>query len=125
MNTIFINTYLLLFSVLLSYFDLKSFCYPLFLWFFGTCPLLPFYGINSLFIFLLIIAFISNQVNLNIGSGDFLYLATLSLILPMVDLLCIIQIGAFLGIFYAKVCCITRLPLIPFLTLAFYFMINI
>lgn len=124
MDIFFTYAYLLLFSLLLSYFDLKSFSYPFFLWSLGTSLLLPFYRINSLFVFLIMIALLCNIINLSIGAGDFLYLATLSLVYTLEDILWIVQIASLLGLFMSFSCQTKRLPFLPFLTIGLFIIMN-
>lgn len=124
MDIFFTYAYLLLFSLLLSYFDIKSFSYPFFLWFLGTSLLLPFYRINSLFVFLIMIALLCNIINLSIGAGDFLYLATLSLVYTLEDILWIVQIASLLGLFMSFFCQTKRLPFLPFLTIGLFIIMN-
>lgn len=61
------------------------------------------------------------SMDINIGSGDFLYLATIGLSLPLHQMLFIIQIGAWLGIIY---CLVMRkmkktIAFLPFLSIAY------
>ena len=93
-------TYFLYFSLCLSIFDLKHKSYPLLIWIVGTLPLL-FMGNHYLtFTLGLILAIISYIKRLNIGEGDFLYLASASLIFPLSKTLLIIEIACLLGLAY-------------------------
>lgn len=67
------------------------------------------------------IGILAEVVDINIGSGDFLYLATIGLSLPLHQMLFIIQIGAWLGIIY---CLVMRkmkktIAFLPFLSIAY------
>ena len=76
-------TYFLYFSLCLSIFDLKHKSYPLLIWIVGTLPLL----------------FMGNHY-LTFTLGDFLYLASASLIFPLSKTLLIIEIACLLGLAY-------------------------
>mgnify|MGYP002224222691 FL=1 len=81
-------------------FWLKHKSYPLLIWIVGTLPLL-FMGNHYLtFTLGLILAIISYIKRLNIGEGDFLYLASASLIFPLSKTLLIIEIACLLGLAY-------------------------
>ena len=100
MELFFEVTYFLYFSLCLSIFDLKHKSYPLLIWIVGTLPLL-FMGNHYLtFTLGLILAIISYIKRLNIGEGDFLYLASASLIFPLSKTLLIIEIACLLGLAY-------------------------
>ncbi|MGT2844315.1 prepilin peptidase [Streptococcus hongkongensis] len=120
MTTFLIHFYFLIFSCILSYFDLKSYSYPLWIWFAFTILFLPLGSVNSLFFLLLSLALLSSLLSIPIGAGDFIYLASLSLFYSLQDILWIIQIGSFLGIFLAMTCRTNRLPFIPFLTIGLF-----
>lgn len=110
-------TYFLYFSLCLSIFDLRHKSYPLLIWIVGTVPLL-FMG-NITFALGIILAILSYMKHLNIGEGDFLYLASASLIFPFSKILLIIEIACLLGLAYfllrrnLKEC----IPFVPFLFL--------
>ena len=75
-------TYFLYFSLCLSIFDLKHKSYPLLIWIVGTVPLLFMGNYYLSFALGIILAILSYMKHLNIGEGDFLYLASASLIFP-------------------------------------------
>lgn len=112
-------TYFLYFSLCLSIFDLKHKSYPLLIWIVGTVPLLFMGNYYIIFALGIILAILSYMKHLNIGEGDFLYLASASLIFPFSKILLIIEIACLLGLAYfllrrnLKEC----IPFVPFLFL--------
>lgn len=105
-------------GLVLGIYDIKHREYPFMVWFVLSFLALLFSSLNWIFIGLLILAYLAEKVDLKIGSGDLLYLATLSLILPFNSLVWLIQISSILGIltyiyFYRK-----PLPFVPFLFVA-------
>ncbi|WP_057490698.1 prepilin peptidase [Streptococcus orisasini] len=117
----FSQVYLLLMGILLSLYDLKEQSYPLILWLAFTFSLMFFYPLNLISIILFLFGIFAALKNINIGSGDFLYLATLSLSLSFQEVIWLIQIASIAGIAY----CLLRkkqkerLPFVPFLFLAY------
>ncbi|MBW7820624.1 prepilin peptidase [Streptococcus thermophilus] len=94
------RTYLLFFSLCLTIFDLKNKSYPLLFWILGTLPLLCLgnhYLTFSLGISLAVLSYIKR---LNIGEGDFLYLASVSLIFPFSKILIAIELACSFGLMY-------------------------
>lgn len=108
--------YLVCLSLLLSLFDWTSKEYPLVLWLLSFIALLPFYTINATALGLLILAMLACLIPLQIGAGDFLYLATLALAMPFISLIWVVQIGSLTGL----ICCFfskaKSIPFIPYLT---------
>lgn len=114
------NLYLFVWGSVLAYHDIKTQSYPFWLWLAGTALLLPFVGLNATTLILLGLAILAEVKNINIGSGDFFYLSTLALILPLTELLWVIQIGSLLGIIFIWRQEQSRqaIPFVPFLWLA-------
>ena len=84
----------------LTIFDLKNKSYPLLIWILGTLPLLCLgnhYLTFSLGISLAVLSYIKR---LNIGEGDFLYLASVSLIFPFSKILIAIELACSFGLMY-------------------------
>ena len=77
------RTYLLFFSLCLTIFDLKNKSYPLLIWILGTLPLLC----------------LGNHY-LTFSLGDFLYLASVSLIFPFSKILIAIELACSFGLMY-------------------------
>ena len=90
------RTYLLFFSLCLTIFDLKNKSYPLLIWILGTLPLLCL-GNHYLTLSLAVLSYIKR---LNIGEGDFLYLASVSLIFPFSKILIAIELACSFGLMY-------------------------
>lgn len=90
-------------SFILSYYDIKYQEYPIFLWILFTISTIILTPITKVSIVLCLFGILAEVVDINIGSGDFLYLATIGLSLPLHQMLFIIQIGAWLGIIYCLV----------------------
>lgn len=111
---------ILLCGLTLTVYDIKYKEYPLFVWLAFLCLVLLFNGFSSLFFVFIGLALLSEILPLKIGSGDFLYLALLSLALQLVDLLWIIQISSYLGVAFILGMRLqkTSIPFIPFLFLA-------
>ena len=93
-------TYFLYFSLCLSIFDLKNQSYPLLIWVIGTLPLIWMGNDYLTFALGISLAILSYLKHLNIGEGDFLYLASASLIFPLSQILLAIEIACLLGLGY-------------------------
>ena len=92
--------FFLYFSLCLSIFDLKQKSYPLLIWIVGTVPLLFMGNYYITFALGIILAILSYMKHLNIGEGDFLYLASASLIFPFSKILLTIELACLLGLAY-------------------------
>lgn len=111
------EAYLLFMGLLLTYHDVQFQEYPVIIWLGMTAGLLPFQQISSIFIILFLISILAMIKNIGIGAGDFLYLASLSLVIDLQDILWIIQWSSLLGIGYytLKLNQKISIPFIPFL----------
>lgn len=89
---------LIVFSIYLSLFDLKSQSYPLLFWCLFHLIILLLKPITPLFLLFCFIGIIADYYPINIGSGDFLYLATLAIWVPLIQLLWMIQLASLIGI---------------------------
>lgn len=107
--------FLILTGLVLGIYDIKHREYPLVVWGIFTFIAMLFSALNWMFFAFLALAFLAEKTNLKIGSGDFLYLATLSLFFSLHDLLWVIQIGSLLGIVAILSISKKPLPFIPFL----------
>ena len=105
----------ILLGMLLSAFDIKENSYPLVIWLIFTIPIFLLNSINPLFIFLILLTIISFVFDIRIGSGDFLFLATLSLSLSELQILFLIQFSSFLGIVYFIIWKKKIIPFVPFM----------
>lgn len=92
---------LLFMGVLLSLYDLQDQSYPLTLWIGFTFLLMFIYPLNLISLILFLFGIFAALKNINIGSGDFFYLATLALSLNLQQIIWIIQIASLLGILYS------------------------
>ncbi|MGT2933051.1 prepilin peptidase [Streptococcus catagoni] len=111
--------FLLMFSLLLSLYDLDSQSYPIFLWFLLSLPMLFFYPIHLSTLILVLCSVLCHCYPLGIGSGDFLYFATLSLVLKTEQLLWLMQVSSLLGILFCLLFKCRKIPFLPFLSLTF------
>lgn len=111
----------LIWSFWLSWHDLKTQSFPLWLWLIFHLILVWFFPLNSTSLLLLALGGLAEWRAIGIGSGDFLYLASLALILDWQALLWVIQIGCLLGIlaFYALKRRGHALPFVPCLTVGY------
>ncbi|MBM7642604.1 prepilin peptidase [Streptococcus loxodontisalivarius] len=91
---------LLFLGLLLSYFDLKTKTYPLFVWLLASFLLVCFYPMTGLTWILLALAGLAFLGWIRMGEGDFLYLATASLLLNLQEILYLIEISCLLGLGY-------------------------
>jgi len=89
---------LLTLGSILAIYDLKSQSYPLIIWLIFTIPLLLSNPLNKLFFLFIILSLLAFFKKLNIGEGDFLYLASLSYTFNLFDLAFLIQIASLIGI---------------------------
>ena len=94
------RTYLLLFSLCVTIFDLKNKSYPLLIWVLGTLALLCLGNHYLTFTLGISLAALSYFKRLNIGEGDFLYLARVSLIFPFSKILLAIELACLFGLTY-------------------------
>ncbi|OFI47850.1 hypothetical protein BG262_07610 [Floricoccus penangensis] len=106
---------IILLGMILSAFDIKENSYPLVVWLMFTLPLLLLNSINLLFIFLIILTILAFIFDIKIGSGDFLFLAILSLSLTELQILFLIQFSSFLGIVYFIIWKKKIIPFVPFM----------
>ncbi len=67
------------------------------------------------FLWLLLLAYLTEKWQINIGSGDFLYLASLALICGFTELLWIIQISSLLGLLVFAIFKPKSIPYVPLL----------
>lgn len=106
-------------SVTLSLYDLKSHSFPLVVWLFPFVLLSILSTWQPATLIFLLLALIAEYKPIKIGSGDFLYLALLSLLQSFEALLWVIQLASFLGILRFTFKKDRELPFIPYLSLAY------
>ncbi|MGT2949904.1 prepilin peptidase [Streptococcus cuniculi] len=109
---------LLFAGLVLSIYDVKHQEYPLWVWLLFTSLALLLSSINWVFCGFIALALLAERYNLNIGSGDFLYLASLSLLFSLADILWIIQLASVLGLLIFKLFEPKSLSYVPCLFLA-------
>lgn len=114
----FTQTLLLLAGLVLTIYDIKHQEYPFMVWLVFTFACLVCTQLNWLFCSLLLLAYLTEKWQLNIGSGDFLYLASLSLLLDFSQILWTIQISSMMGLAVFFIFKSKSLPYVPFLFLA-------
>ncbi|VUW94213.1 Uncharacterised protein [Streptococcus pasteurianus] len=113
------QVFILFFSTTLSLYDLKRQEFPLLVWLLPSIFLLFVTPINALAIILLAFGIMAELIDLKIGSGDFFYLASLSLLLDVQTILWIIELGSLSGIIYYFFQTNKRIPFVPFLFLGY------
>ena len=108
-------------SFWLSCHDYRHQEYPLWIWLVFSLLALLFAPLKLLVICFLLLAILAEIIDLRIGSGDFLYLATLSLCLSLTQILWLIQIASWAGIlaFLAIRDKQKRIAFLPFLSVAY------
>lgn len=122
-----IGHYLILLSgLVLAIYDIKHREYPLVVWLVFVLISLPFGQFQLITLVCLLLGLLAYRFDLKMGSGDFLYLASISLMTNFQTFLWVIQISSLLGIlcfllFKPK----QALPFIPFLVLAYGLVISI
>ncbi|CAM2813588.1 peptidase A24 [Streptococcus agalactiae LMG 14747] len=106
-------------SLCLSLYDIKSHSFPLMIWLLVFIPMAILNRFQIITVFLLLLGIWADIKNIGVGSGDFLYLALLSLSINFQDILWIIQIASFLGILVLAIKKDRELAFVPYLSLAY------
>ena len=103
----------------LGIYDLQHQEYPLLVWLTFHLILMVCCGWNLVMIFFLILGILAHFIDIRIGAGDFLFLASCALIFSLTELLILIQFASTTGIlaFLLKKKK-KRLPFVPFLFFA-------
>ena len=103
----------------LGIYDLRHQEYPLIVWLIFHLILMFCCGWNLVMIFFLILGILAHFIDIRIGAGDFLFLASCALIFSLTELLILIQFASTTGIlaFLLKKKK-KRLPFVPFLLFA-------
>ena len=103
----------------LGIYDFRHQEYPLLVWLTFHLLLMVFCGWNLVMIFFLILGIFAHFIDIRMGAGDFLFLASCALVFSVTELLILIQFASATGIlafFLQKKK--ERLPFVPFLLLA-------
>ena len=103
----------------LGIYDLRHQEYPLIVWLIFHLILMVCCGWNLVMIFFLILGILAHFIDIRIGAGDFLFLASCALILSLIEMLILIQFASTTGILtFLLLKKKKRLPFVPFLLLA-------
>ena len=103
----------------LSIYDFRHQEYPLLVWLTFHLILMAFCGWNLVMLFFLVLGIMAHFINVRIGAGDFLFLASCALIFSATELLILIQFASATGILaFLSQKKKERLPFVPFLLLA-------
>ena len=103
----------------LGIYDFRHQEYPLLVWLTFHLLLMAFSGWNLVMIFFLILGIFAHFIDIRIGAGDFLFLASCALVFSVTELLILIQFASATGILaFLLQKKKERLPFVPFLLLA-------
>lgn len=103
----------------LGIYDLQHQEYPLLVWLTFHLILMVCCGWNLVMIFFLILGILAHFIDIRIGAGDFLFLASCALIFSLTELLILIQFASTTGILaFLLQKKKKRLPFVPFLLFA-------
>ena len=103
----------------LGIYDFRHQEYPLLVWMTFHLILMAFSGWNLVMVFFLVLGMLAHFIDIRMGAGDFLFLASCTLVFSATELLILIQFASATGIlaFLLKKKK-ERLPFVPFLLLA-------
>ena len=103
----------------LGIYDFRHQEYPLLVWLIFHLFLIVCCGWNLVMIFFLILGILAHFIDIRIGAGDFLFLASCALIFSLTEMLILIQFASTTGILaFLLLKKKERLPFVPFLLLA-------
>ena len=103
----------------LGIYDLRHQEYPLIVWLIFHLILMVCCGWNPVMIFFLILGILAHFIDIRIGAGDFLFLASCALIFSLTEMLILLQFSSTTGILaFLLLKKKERLPFVPFLLLA-------
>lgn len=103
----------------LGIYDLLHQEYPLLVWLTFHLILMAFCGWNLVMIFFLVFGIMAHFIDIRMGAGDFLFLASCALVFSVTELLILIQFASVTGILaFLLQKKKERLPFVPFLLLA-------
>ena len=103
----------------LGIYDLRHKEYPLIVWLIFHLILMVCCGWNPVMIFFLILGILAHFIDIRIGAGDFLFLASCALVFTLTEILILIQFASTTGILaFLLLKKKERLPFVPFLLLA-------
>ena len=103
----------------LGIYDFRHQEYPLIVWLIFHLFLIVCCGWNLVMIFFLILGILAHFIDIRIGAGDFLFLASCALIFSLTEMLILLQFSSTTGILaFLLLKKKERLPFVPFLLLA-------
>ena len=103
----------------LGIYDFRHQEYPLIVWLIFHLILMFFCSWNLAMAFFLILGIIAHVIDIRIGAGDFLFLASCSLVFTLTEILILIQFASTTGILaFLLLKKKERLPFVPFLLFA-------
>ena len=103
----------------LGIYDFRHQEYPLLVWMTFHLILMAFSGWNLVMVFFLALGFLAHFIDIRMGAGDFLFLASCALVFSATELLILIQFASATGILaFLLQKKKERLPFVPFLLLA-------
>ena len=103
----------------LGIYDLRHQEYPLIVWLVFHLILMACCGWNLIMAFFLVLGIIAYVIDIRIGAGDFLFLASCALVFTLTEILILIQFASTTGILsFLLLKKKERLPFVPFLLLA-------
>ena len=103
----------------LGIYDFRHQEYPLLVWMTFHLILMASSGWNLVMVFFLVLGIVAHFIDIRIGAGDFLFLASCALIFSLTEMLILIQFASKTGILaFLLLKKKERLPFVPFLLLA-------
>ena len=103
----------------LGIYDFRHQEYPLLVWMTFHLILMAFCSWNLVMVFFLILGIMAHFIDIRIGAGDFLFLASCALVFSVTELLILIQFASAAGLLvFLSQKKKERLPFVPFLLLA-------
>ena len=103
----------------LGIYDFRHQEYPLLVWMTFHLILMASSGWNLVMIFFLVLGIVAHFIDIRMGAGDFLFLASCALVFSVTELLILIQFASAMGILvFLLQKKKERLPFVPFLLLA-------
>ena len=103
----------------LGIYDFRHQEYPLLVWMTFHLILMACSGWNLVMVFFLVLGIVAHFIDIRMGAGDFLFLASCALIFSATELLILIQFASAMGILaFLLQKKKERLPFVPFLLLA-------
>jgi len=103
----------------LGIYDFRHQEYPLLVWMTFHLILMASSSWNLVMVFFLVLGILAHFIDIRIGAGDFLFLASCALVFSLTDMLILIQFASTTGILaFLLLKKKERLPFVPFLLLA-------